>query len=115
SAIKARSRDALVARGLASARDGVERPTVAGLLLFGREPQRVFPQATVRLLQYEGTSRETGARSNIVQDRRIEGSLASQIETVRRTLRRWIPSAIRLQPEGRFQPATILPEFAWVE
>lgn len=113
--VHARSRDALHARGLVSIRDGREVPTVAGLLVLGREPQRSFPQAVVRLLRYEGTSRETGARSNVVRDRRLEGPLTSQIDSARRNLQRWLPSAIRLQPLGRFGPATIIPPFAWLE
>lgn len=113
--IRAKSRDALRARGLVTVNRGEEHPTAAGLLILGLEPQRAFPQAVLRLLRYEGSSRETGARSNVVHDRRLEGPLTSQIDTSRRLLRRWLPSAIRLQPQGRFQEATLIPSFAWLE
>ena len=115
SQIRARSQDALRARGLVALRNGTAYPTVAGLLILGREPQRAFPQAMVRLLRYEGSSRETGARSNVAHDRRLQGTLAAQIDGARRALRRWLPTAIRLQPEGRFQEATLIPSFAWLE
>lgn len=67
---------ALRARGMApSTGDGV---TVAGALVLGSEPQRSLPEAFVRLLRYHGTTRETGSRSNIVRDVRVEGPLPHQ-------------------------------------
>lgn len=111
----ARSRDALRARGLVSLGGRIERPTVAGLLLLGREPQRAFPQAAVRVLEYRGATRETGPRANVIRDRRIEGPLPHQIDGAKRLLRRWLPSAMRLQASGRFEQAAFIPEFAWIE
>jgi ATP-dependent DNA helicase RecG len=105
----------LTARGLLTRRDGAVRPTVAGVLVLGRNPQELFPQATLRLLRYSGTSREVGARSNVLRDVRLEGTLVAQIESARRYLARWIPSAIRLQQVGRFESATLIPRFAWLE
>ena len=106
---------ALRARGLVVERHGGLHPTVAGLLVLGRAPQQVMPQATVRLLRYRGSSRETGARGNVVSDRRLEGPVTAQIDAARRTLRRSLPSAIRLEREGRFGPSTLIPESAWLE
>lgn len=105
----------LVARGLASQRGSVTQPTTAGVLVFGKTPQSVFPQAFIRLLRYHGSSRETGARANIVADRRLEGPLPKQIDAARRLLRRWLPQAIRLEREGVFERSTLIPEFAWLE
>lgn len=106
---------ALRARGLVVERRGGLHPTIAGLLVLGRAPQQVIPQATVRLLRYRGSSRETGARGNAVSDRQLEGPVTAQIDVARRTLRRWLPSAIRLEREGRFEPSTLIPEFVWLE
>ena len=108
-------RAALVARGLAVERDGVLRPTIAGLLLLGEEPQLHHPEACLRILHYEGRVRETGARANIVGDRRVEGPLTRQIEQAREAIAEWLPRAIRLGEGGRFGPATIIPEAAWLE
>jgi ATP-dependent DNA helicase RecG len=106
---------ALGARGLAIQIDDHVAPTVAGLLMLGTDPQRTMPEAFVRLLRYQGNSRETGARSNIIQDARIDGSLPSQVREARRVLRRWLPRADRLGDSGRFEPTTIIPEPAWLE
>jgi ATP-dependent DNA helicase RecG len=105
----------LESRGLVARQSKIPRPTVAGMLVLGRDPQRFFPHASVRLLRYHGASRETGARANVQSDDRIDGPLGNQIDRARRTLQRWLPSAIRLQSEGRFDASTLIPEFAWLE
>lgn len=46
----------LVARGCATEVDGRLIPTVAGLLLFGRQPQRFFPSAEILAIRYPGVS-----------------------------------------------------------
>ena len=107
--------EVLASRGLVIEDHGVSRPSNAGLLVLGQEPQHVFPEAFVRLLRYGGSSRETGTRANVITDRRLEGPIAAQIDQARRVLRRWLPSAIRLQRRGRFETGTLIPEFAWLE
>jgi len=107
--------EVLIARGLAVAQGSVIQPTTAGLLVLGKTPQVVLPEALVRLLRYRGSSRETGTRANVVADRRIEGGVVNQINAARRILRRWIPRAIRLGDEGRFVTTTLIPEFVWLE
>ena len=106
---------AITARGLAVERGDGLTATVAGLLLLGIEPQRHFPEACVRILRHEGTRQETGARANIVADRRIEGTLPYQIEEARAAIDEWLPQAIRLGESGRFSPTPIIPEAAWLE
>lgn len=114
--IRASSGDvALAARGLIVERRNVVRPTVAGLLTLGSQPQREFPEAFVRLLRYQGSSRETGTRLNVVADRRLEGPIPAQIDAARRLLRRWLPAATRLERSGHFGSSTLIPEHAWLE
>lgn len=115
--VRAHSRplDVLQSRGLVTTHGRVLRPTVAGILVLGRRPQAWFPHAQLRLLAYRGPSRETGARANVARDTRIDGTLGQQIDRARRTMRRWLPSSIRLEDEGRFTRATSIPEYAWLE
>jgi ATP-dependent DNA helicase RecG len=105
----------LRARGLVTMHAEQPRPTVAGVLVLGSTPQLELPEAFIRLLRYSGSSRETGARTNIVADQRIEGPLPTQIDRARELLRTWLPEAIRLQSQGRFERSTLIPEFAWLE
>ena len=105
----------LLARGLVKERKGGLLPTTAGLLLLGAAPQRDLPEAFIRVLKYQGTNRETGARSNVTFDRRIEGTLPEQVRAVRRLLARHLPRATSLDRGGRFSRSTVIPEYAWLE
>lgn len=106
---------ALQARGLAAEKEGVLRLTVAGLLVLGRNPQEHFPQAFVRALRYQGSSRESGARANAVEDERLEGPIPFQVEAAKESIEADLPRAMRLQEAGRFSENTLIPEFAWLE
>ncbi len=106
---------ALRGRGLLAEYRGSLVPTVAGLLVLGRDPQVHFPEAYVRLLRYAGSTRETGARSNVVGDVRLMGPIPDQIAAARRRLRRWLPAATRLGSAGRFGRESLVPEAAWLE
>lgn len=110
-----RPEDALAARGLLVSSRGELAPTVAGILTLGTEPQRFLPEARIRLLRYQGSGRETGGRSNVLSDVQSDGALRDQILFARRTLRRWLGSAIRLGPGGRFRATSLIPEKVWLE
>ena len=107
----------LESRGLIRrTRDGKQlRPTVAGIVVLGSDPQRFLPQATLRLLRYTGDSAQTGVRSNVRTDVMLRGNVREQIETARRRLRRWVTPAIRLSAGARFTSGTYIPEYAWLE
>lgn len=111
-----RPEDALISRGLMTrGRGGRPVPTVAGILTLGRDPQQYLPGARLRVLRYQGTSRETGERSNIVTDVEAGGTVRDQILFARRVLRRWLGAAVRLGRGGRFRPTSLVPEDAWLE
>lgn len=102
----------LQARDLVDA-DGT--PLVAGVLLFGADPQRAFPAAWVRVLRYTGSERLTGTNQNLVSDIRCEGTLPQQIDAAREALREVLPRRKALGPEGRFGWFDLVPESAWQE
>ncbi len=62
-------------RLLAEAEGGVERATVAGVLLCARRPQEWLPQATIMATHYRGTDRASGQ----LDGREIAGPLPEQI------------------------------------
>jgi ATP-dependent DNA helicase RecG len=112
-AVQARdARRLLQARGLVTA-DG--RLTVAGCLLFAREPQTRFPEAYVRVLRYRGRERGAGARQQLVDDVRIEGPLPRQLLEARDRIRAVQPVRRALASRGRFEPVPLVPEDAWLE
>ena len=85
--------------------------TQAGWLLFGKIPPI---WSYIRYLRYDGVTAETGVRSNLIKDERMEGTLPTLIEQAKDLLTEEL-MVIRLQSNGRFARAPALPEFAWLE
>ncbi|MFN0146990.1 MAG: ATP-binding protein [Dehalococcoidia bacterium] len=107
--------EVLEARGLLTRNGRTLVPTTAGVLVFGRSPQRFLPEAWVRVIEYRGRTRLLGAAANIVADRRFEGPLPEQLRAVREHLKQTVATAIRLGAGGRFQAVPLIPEQAWQE
>lgn len=89
--------------------------TVAAILLFAREPQRWFPEASVRVLRYRGNARGAGARQQLLHDRRIEGPILIQLGTARAEILERLPTRRALGPSGRFEQIGLVPLDAWFE
>jgi ATP-dependent DNA helicase RecG len=102
----------LIARGLLSK---TKEPTVAAVLLFGAEPQRWFPESSVRVLRYEGTERGSGARQRLLHDRRIDGPIPVQLAEARQEIFDQLPTRRALGRDGRFQKVGLVPQDAWLE
>ncbi len=103
----------LRARGLAARG---EELTIAGLLLFAREPQAVLPEAFVRILRYRGRERGTGAGQHLLEDVRIEGPIPRQLHEAREVVQRLQPVRRALiSTSGRFGEVPLIPEDAWLE
>ena len=60
----------------------VVRPTVAGLLMFGKYPQEFFPQMMITFVQYYGTTEDerTPKGARFVDNRRFEGHITEMVE-----------------------------------
>jgi ATP-dependent DNA helicase RecG len=77
--------DLLYRRGCLAKESSAYRPTIAGLLLFGREPQRLLPSAEILLARYSGTEmsdtfiRETARGSLPEQIRAAEAFLTTNM------------------------------------
>jgi ATP-dependent DNA helicase RecG len=77
--------DLLYRRGCLAKESSTYRPTVAGWLLFGREPQRLLPSAEIVLVRYSGTEmsdtfiRETARGSLPEQIRASEAFLVANM------------------------------------
>ncbi len=103
----------LRARGLAARGNEL---TIAGLLLFAREPQAVLPEAFLRVLRYRGRERGTGAGQQLLDDVRIEGPIPRQLRAAQRAVQRLQPVRRALiSASGRFGEVPLIPEDAWLE
>jgi ATP-dependent DNA helicase RecG len=101
----------LQARQLATA----EELTIGGCLLFAESPQRLLPEAFIRIVRYRGKDRGTGSRQQIVEDVRAEGPLPDQMEEAREVTKRLQPVRRALVEGGRFGDVALVPEDAWLE
>ncbi len=102
----------LVNRGFASPEGNL---TTAAVLLFAAQPQRWFPGASLRILRYGGTERGTGARQQLLHDRRIEGPIPHQLDQASAEMSDLVPTRKALGPSGRFEEIEFIPSGAWLE
>ncbi|WP_395092207.1 ATP-binding protein [Armatimonas sp.] len=86
--------------------------TQAGWLLFGIDPPI---WSYIRYLRYAGTTIETGTRSNVLADIRLEGTIPTLIEQAQKLLDEKVGSVIRLTQKGNFTSVPTLPRFAYLE
>ena len=100
------ARDLMTADGVAS---------TAGVLLFGQDPQQVFPHARVRVLRCAGTEWRSGSSQNLVYDRAFEGPLPAQIDAARDAMREIVPQYRALGQDGRFAWFGLVPDEVWLE
>lgn len=89
--------------------------TIAGCLLFAKEPQALLPQAFIRVLRYRGHERGSGARQQLVEDIRLEGPIPSQLHAAREQVERLQPTRRALGAGGAFEDVALVPEDAWLE
>jgi ATP-dependent DNA helicase RecG len=63
--------------------DGVLRPTLAGLLMFGQYPQAFEPQLVITYLQYYGTTEteKTPRGERFLDNRKFEGTIPEMAES----------------------------------
>ena len=94
-------------------RDG--KLTVAGALLFARDPSAIMPQARVRVLRYDGVKMETGERLNITKERSFCGPLPKVIQDAYELISSMLREFQFLGADGKFQTVPEYPEFAWFE
>src|SRR5438067_3959214 len=76
------SREEVLTRLHIVARNGaIARPTLAGLLMFGKYPQEFLPQLMVTFVQYYGTTEEerTPQGARFVDSRRFEGPISEMV------------------------------------
>jgi len=102
----------MAARGLLTRTGGL---TTAAVLLFSRHPQTWLPEASVRVLRYQGTERGTGARQRLTDDIRVEGPIPEQLATARKEIVARLPTRRALAASGKFERVGLVPQDAWLE
>lgn len=89
--------------------------TSGAVLLFAKDPQVLFPEARIRVLQYGTTERGTGARQQLREEIEVTGPIPRVLLAAREHIRDLVPTRRALGPGGRFQDISLIPEDAWLE
>ncbi|MCQ4612629.1 MULTISPECIES: RNA-binding domain-containing protein [unclassified Corynebacterium] len=108
----ASAQDALRARNLI---DRAGNPRTAALLLFGKHPQEFFPNAHVRVVQFNDIDRLPGHGQQILYDERFDGTLPEQIQQARTAISKILPKVRRLVGSGLFEEEDLIPPDVWLE
>lgn len=106
--------DILRCYGLIARRNGHFVPTLAALLLFGRDPARWHPRCGIDFVRWEGTERKHGAELNIAKRIRVEAPLAVLIQKARGAIQPFIRERQQLH-DLFFSEKLEYPTFAWQE
>ncbi|MFF0822010.1 ATP-binding protein [Micromonospora haikouensis] len=108
------TRDIFNARSLLTLKGEI---TNAGYLLFGKNPQTIFPQAYIRIVRFLDVQRGTGSRLGVEEgtDIRVEGAIPWSVQKASREIERLIPQRRSLAHSGRFEGTPIVPRDAWLE
>lgn len=89
--------------------------TGAAVLLFGKNPQRFFQRAQVRVIRYDGTEAKVGTEMNVVKDEIFTGPILKLTNDVLAFVKTQIKEHTYLGPDGRFRTDEQYPEFCWTE
>lgn len=92
-----------------------ESVTVAGVLLFWKNPQRFLPNAVLRVSRFDGTKRLTGRDQNLVNDKMIEAPIPRLVTEAQKVVRQLQPTRKALSSNGLFEEVPTVPEDAWLE
>ena len=89
--------------------------TSAAVLLFGRNPQRFFQRAQVRVIRYDGTEAKVGREMNVVKDEIFTGPVLKLTDDVLAFVKTQVKEHTYLGQDGRFRTDEQYPEFCWTE
>jgi len=89
--------------------------TGAAVLLFGKNPQKYFQRARVRVIRYEGTEERFGTEMNVVKDEIFTGCILKMTNDALAFVKTQIKEHSYLGQDGRFTTVAQYPEFCWTE
>ena len=87
----------------------------AAVLLFGKNPQKFFQRAQVRVIRYEGTEAKVGTEMNVIKDEIFIGPILKMTNDVLAFVKTQIKEHTYLGSDGRFRTDEQYPEFCWTE
>ncbi|EKD43705.1 MAG: hypothetical protein ACD_72C00166G0001, partial [uncultured bacterium] len=105
----------LIGRDMASMPEKKPVINMAGILLFGKNPEKWHPRARLRILRFEGKVEHTGTRLNITKDIYVGGPIINQVRESQQKLENLLRDFSTLSKTGKFTKEKEYPDFTWRE
>ena len=95
--------------------NGVDKVSGAAILLFGKDPQKFFQRARIRIVRYDGDEERFGREMNVVKDVWFEGRIVEMTQKAIDFVDTQIKEYSFLGEDARFVTIPQYPSFCWTE
>ena len=102
-------------KGYITTVNGVEKVSGAAILLFGKDPQKFFQRARIRIVRYLGDEERFGREMNVVKDVWFEGRILEMTQKAIDFVDTQIKEYTFLGEDARFVTIPQYPPFCWTE
>ena len=102
-------------KGYITTVNGVEKVSGAAILLFGKDPQKFFQRARIRIVRYLGDEERFGREMNVVKDVMFEGRILDMTQKAIDFVDTQIKEYTFLGEDARFVTIPQYPPFCWTE
>ena len=102
-------------KGYITTVNGVEKVSGAAILLFGKDPQKFFQRARIRIVRYDGDEERFGREMNVVKDVMFEGRVLEMTQKAIDFVDTQIKEYTFLGEDARFVTIPQYPSFCWTE
>ena len=102
-------------KGYITTVNGVEKVSGAAILLFGKDPQKFFQRARIRIVRYLGDEERFGREMNVVKDVWFEGRILDMTQKAIDFVDTQIKEYTFLGEDAHFVTIPQYPPFCWTE
>ena len=102
-------------KGYVTTVNGVDKVSGAAILLFGKDPQKFFQRARIRIVRYDGEEERFGREMNVVKDVWFEGRIVEMTQKAIDFVDTQIKEYTFLGEDARFVTIPQYPPFCWTE
>ena len=102
-------------KGYVTTVNGADKVSGAAVLLFGKNPQRFFQRARIRIVRYDGDEERFGREMNVVKDVSFEGRIVEMTQKAIDFVDTQIKEYSFLGEDARFVTIPQYPPFCWTK
>ncbi len=102
-------------KGYVTTVNGADKVSGAAILLFGKDPQKFFQRARIRIVRYDGDEERFGREMNVIKDVSFEGRILDMTQKAIDFVETQIKEYTFLGEDARFVTIPQYPSFCWTE